>query len=140
MTTGESTAGAVSADRTVAIAATDQLRYSPDAVEVRAGETVAFKVTNTGTAMHEFAIGDLAAQQRHEQEMAHGGQMGAISGGVASVEVPAGKTATLVYRFTKPGTLLYGCHVSGHYSAGMQGTITITPSQDSGAMSLQEPK
>jgi Cu+-exporting ATPase len=116
---------AVAADRTIAIDANDQLRFVPDAISVRVGETVAFNVTNTGTAPHEFVLGDAAAQQQHEAEMARGDQMTDPETG-AAVAVPPGKTATLVYRFTKPGTLLFGCHVPGHYNAGMQGTVTVT--------------
>ena len=44
-----------------------------------------------------------------------------------SINVPAGQSARLVYTFQQPGTLLYGCHVPGHYAAGMLGTITVTP-------------
>ncbi len=46
--------------------------------------------------------------------------------GVYAVDVPPGQTVTLVYTFDQPGTLLYGCHVPGHYAAGMRGTITVT--------------
>jgi len=42
-----------------------------------------------------------------------------------ALTIPPGETATLVYIFDKPGTLLYGCHITGHYTAGMKGTITI---------------
>ena len=42
-----------------------------------------------------------------------------------AVNVPAGRAARLVYTFDQPGTLEYGCHVPGHYAAGMRGTITI---------------
>jgi len=54
-----------------------------------------------------------------------------MSGGAAmmqelhAVDVPAGGAARLVYTFDQPGTLEYGCHVAGHYAAGMRGTITI---------------
>ena len=44
-----------------------------------------------------------------------------------AVDVPAGTTVRLVYTFDQPGTLEYGCHVPGHYPAGMRGTITVTP-------------
>ncbi len=116
-------------DRTIAIQTTDQLRFAPDSISARAGETVAFKVTNSGTVDHEFVIGDAAVQQAHEQEMAKAAGSSPMADEQAYVvSVPAGKTATLVYRFTKPGTLLYGCHVAGHYAAGMQGTITVTQS------------
>jgi uncharacterized cupredoxin-like copper-binding protein len=43
------------------------------------------------------------------------------------VDVPAGKPVRLVYTFDHPGVLEYGCHVPGHYPAGMRGTITVTP-------------
>jgi uncharacterized cupredoxin-like copper-binding protein len=114
------------ADRTIAVDATDQLRFTPSTLTVRAGETVAFRVTNTGKTMHEFVIGDAAAQAAHEQEMAAGHlDMGHDAN---AVEVPAGATRTLVYTFTTPGALLIGCHAPGHYAAGMQGTITVEPS------------
>jgi uncharacterized cupredoxin-like copper-binding protein len=41
------------------------------------------------------------------------------------VEVPAGGSARLVYTFDQLGTLEYGCHVPGHYAAGMLGTVTV---------------
>jgi uncharacterized cupredoxin-like copper-binding protein/3-deoxy-D-manno-octulosonate 8-phosphate phosphatase KdsC-like HAD superfamily phosphatase len=113
-------------DRTLEVATTDQLRFTPDSLTVRAGETVAFRVTNTGTTAHELVIGDEAAQAAHEQEMAAGHMtMGQEDD---AVSVPAGQTRTLVYTFKTPGTMLIGCHVLGHYGAGMRGTITVEPS------------
>jgi uncharacterized cupredoxin-like copper-binding protein len=70
-------------------------------------------------------VGTPAEQQAHEREMASAAPMHAEPG---QVDVPAGTTARLVYTFDQPGTLDYGCHVPGHYAAGMRGTITITPS------------
>jgi uncharacterized cupredoxin-like copper-binding protein len=73
---------------------------------------------------HEFVIGDARVQQAHESEMS-AGRMG---GEPNAVDVPAGRTVRLVYTFEQPGTLEIGCHVPGHYAAGMRGTITISPS------------
>jgi Cu+-exporting ATPase len=112
-------------DRSIAIGANDQLRFSPDAVTVHVGETVAFTVTNTGFVPHEFVVGDAAVQQEHEQEMASGGGMAMGTSFPFAVDIPAGQAATLVYTFDKPGILYYGCHVPGHYAAGMRGTITV---------------
>ena len=120
-------AGTSQADRTIRVDANDQLRFSPDSVNVRAGETIAFRVTNTGTATHEFVIGDSQLQAKHEQDMARGNGM-TMTQSRDFVEIPAGKTATLVYTFHQPGTLLYGCHIPGHFAAGMRGTITVTDS------------
>jgi uncharacterized cupredoxin-like copper-binding protein len=55
--------------------------------------------------------------------MANGAPMHAEPG---QVDVPAGQSVRLVYTFDNPGTLEYGCHVPGHYPAGMRGTITIS--------------
>jgi len=109
--------------RTIAVTTTDALRFSPDQISVKAGETVGFDITNSGALPHEFFIGTPAEQQAHEAEMASSSSM---LDEPRAVSVPAGGTARLVYTFGQPGTLEYGCHVPGHYAAGMRGTITIT--------------
>jgi uncharacterized cupredoxin-like copper-binding protein len=113
------------ADRSIAIETTDALRFDPSAITVRQGETIAFTITNSGTVEHEFVIGDAAVQAEHEAEMASGEMDDMADGEGNAVSIPAGKTATLIYTFDEPGTLLYGCHVAGHYAAGMEGTITV---------------
>ena len=67
-------------------------------------------------------MGTPAEQQAHETEMASGS---AMMDEPNAVEVPAGWSVRLVYTFDNPGTLEYGCHVPGHYAAGMLGTITV---------------
>jgi uncharacterized cupredoxin-like copper-binding protein len=114
-------------DRTVAITVDDHLRFAPESLTTRAGETVAFKVSNTGTEAHEFVIGDESVQQVHEQRMARGAGMVMADDVAYAIAVPAGQSATLVYTFANPGSLIYGCHVLGHYAAGMRGTIAVQP-------------
>jgi Cu+-exporting ATPase len=127
MAAGNGASSAARADRTVEIRTGDDLRFSPASIDVRSGETIAFRIVNPGSAAHEFVIGSAAVQDEHERQMSRGGHMDGMDR-ASSVEVPAGRTATLVYTFGNPGTLMYGCHVSGHYAAGMQGTITVTQS------------
>jgi uncharacterized cupredoxin-like copper-binding protein len=79
---------------------------------------------NAGALPHEFVIGDASTQLAHENEMS----AGRMAGEPNAVEVPAGQTVRLVYTFGQPGTLEIGCHVAGHFAAGMRGTITISPS------------
>ncbi|MCA1647356.1 MAG: heavy metal translocating P-type ATPase [Chloroflexi bacterium] len=110
--------------RTVQVSTTDTLRFSPDLLNVRAGETIAFEISNPGTLPHEFFLGAPAEQQAHEREMANGIPMHAEPN---AVDVPTGTSVRLVYTVGQPGTLEYGCHVPGHYTAGMRGTITVTP-------------
>jgi len=111
-------------DRTITLTTTDALRFGPAVLTVRKGETIRFQINNPGAVPHELFVGDATEQQVHEREMATPG-MGAEANGIA---VPAGQTVQLVYTFDRGGTLEFGCHVAGHYAAGMRGTINITPS------------
>ncbi|MDU7522308.1 MAG: cupredoxin domain-containing protein [Roseomonas mucosa] len=56
------------AKRTVDIVMRDN-SYQPQRIQVRAGETVRFRVRNAGELLHEFNIGTAAMHQRHQREM-----------------------------------------------------------------------
>ena len=106
------------AGREVRVAATEQLRFSPDQVRARAGETVTFVVENTSTVDHEFAIGSAEFQAEHGT----GGHGGHDAKGGKSVDVKPGATARLT--FTMPDTPpVFACHVDDHDAAGMKGTV-----------------
>jgi uncharacterized cupredoxin-like copper-binding protein len=54
------------------------------------------------------------------------------AGGMAHDEpegigVDPGQTRELVYTFAEAGESIAGCHVVGHYAAGMKATIAVTP-------------
>ncbi len=102
---------------------TDSLRIEPDAFTVPAGVPVTFVITNSGATDHEFYIGDEAAQAKHEKEMVASGMGHDEPEGIA---VKPGQTRELTYTFAQPGQTLAGCHVAGHYGAGMKAAITIT--------------
>jgi len=108
----------------IAISLSDAFRMEPAAVSVTSGSTVRFVLMNEGVLDHEFFIGDAAAQDEHEAEMQAGGMQHDEPDGVS---VAAGSTKTFEYTFEAPGELLAGCHVSGHYAAGMKATITVSP-------------
>ncbi|MDQ3548673.1 MAG: heavy metal translocating P-type ATPase, partial [Chloroflexota bacterium] len=115
-------------DRTIAVDANDGMRFNPGDIVAEEGETIAFTVTNSGVIPHEFVIGDEDVQEEHENEMAVG-EDGHGDEETYAVEVAPGETRTLVYTFEETGDLLYGCHVPGHYEAGMKGTITVEGSE-----------
>jgi uncharacterized cupredoxin-like copper-binding protein len=102
---------------------TDALKIEPAIMSVPAGVPVTFVVTNTGAIEHEFFLGDEAAQAQHEQEMqemggmAHDEEMG--------IGVEPGATKELTVTFPDAGPILAGCHVAGHYAAGMKATVEI---------------
>jgi uncharacterized cupredoxin-like copper-binding protein len=108
----------------VRVRMTDGLRFQPAAITVRHGSTVTFLVTNTGALTHEFVIGDLAAQAEHEREMREMGGM-PMHDHPNAVSVLPGETRRLTWTFLRRGTMLFGCHVTGHYAAGMKGTVAV---------------
>jgi len=115
-------------NRTILVDTTAQVRFSPDAISVTSGDTVAFVVTNTSDAEHEFVIGDEKVQAEHDEEMARGTETMRDMGATPyAIDVPAHSTMTLIYTFDHEGTLIIGCHVPGHYATGMRGTITVQP-------------
>lgn len=101
----------------------DAMKIVPDPIEVPAGVPVTFVVHNSGTVEHEFVIGDEAVQVEHEAEMAGGGM---AHDEPNAIFVEPGQTKELVYTFESAGETLAGCHVPGHYPAGMKATIRIT--------------
>ena len=72
-------------------------------------------------------LGDKEAQDQMA-EMMESGDDHAHSGEMSNaVTIHAGDAAELTWRFpSATGTVLLGCHVPGHYEAGMSGTVTVT--------------
>ena len=121
--------------RTAAGTATTQVEitmtdnaYSPTAVTVPKGEKVVFKFTNSGSVEHEAIIGDTSVQDDHAQEMMDGHSMSGMGGDASdrTVTVKPGKTAEVTTTFDAAGTLIIGCHVPGHYEAGMKAMLKVT--------------
>ena len=127
-----------------------EMYFKPEALNVKAGETVRFVVKNEGQLLHEFNIGTADMHAHHREEMAmmmeHGmltptginpermnmdhGQMGMghmKHDDPNSVLVEPGKTMELAWTFPKSGTLQFACNVPGHSEAGMMGQIAIGP-------------
>ena len=103
---------------------TDALRIEPATISAKAGQPVTFVVTNAGSTNHEFFVGDEGAQTKHGQEMA--GMGGMAHDEAMGIGVTPGQTKELTVTFRSAGSMLAGCHVNGHYSAGMKATIDIT--------------
>lgn len=115
-----------------------EMRFEPQEIQVKSGETVRFVVINKGQLPHEFNLGDAAMHARHQQEMlammskmdhsAHGSMDHGMSHADPNmVMVEPGKQGELTWTFAQPGTLEFACNVPGHYQAGMVGKLTIAP-------------
>ena len=99
---------------------TDRLTIEPSSMRVPSGVPVTFVVTNASMIDHEFFVGDEAAQAEHEREMAGGGMTHDEEMGIG---LDPGERKELTIRFAGAGVLIAGCHVAGHYRAGMKATI-----------------
>jgi uncharacterized cupredoxin-like copper-binding protein len=127
----------------VRVVMNDHFRYRPSAIMVPAGRRVTFVVTNAGKLPHEFILGDRATQLEHERQMREAGPTAGghshlhshgptdhvghtdHAGHADALTVPPGQTRRLTWTFHDPGIVLYGCHVLGHWAAGMRGTIVV---------------
>ena len=107
------------ADRTIEVQTTENLKFEPASMEVTAGETITFVVTNDTTTAHEFVLGDEAYQDSHGDamdDMEHEGN---------AVTLDPGATGEVTWTFSEAGEVIYACHVAGHYASGMKGTISV---------------
>ena len=116
-------ASASTAAQRIEVKLTDALKMEPAEMSVKAGQPVTFVVTNMGAIDHEFYIGDDAMQAEQEALMQAGEMMHDTGEGIS---LTPGETKELTYTFDSAGQTLAGCHVAGHYAAGMKATITVT--------------
>lgn len=108
----------------IAITLTDAMRIEPAAMDVPVGVPVTFVVTNEGAIPHEFYLGDEDAQEAHAQEMLSMSDE-PMHDEPSGISLQPGETRELTYTFEEPGQYLAGCHVPGHYPAGMRAVITV---------------
>lgn len=121
---------AKSARRTIEVGMGDNMRFTPDSVEVRQGETVKFVLRNTGKVMHEFVIGTRAENDKHAELMVKFPGMQHDAPYMA--HVAPGKSGQIVWTFNRPGDFDFACLIAGHYQAGMVGKIKVAASGDKG--------
>jgi uncharacterized cupredoxin-like copper-binding protein len=110
-------------NRTVEVEASDNMRFTPDVITVKRGETIEFVVKNTGKLAHEFVLGDAkelaehAALMRRYPDMEHDDPN--------ELRMAPGSTGKLIWKFAHPGTVGFACLIPGHYEAGMKGQIHV---------------
>lgn len=111
------------ATRTIAISMDDRMRYSQTEIRVAQGETITFVVTNNGKLLHELVLGTEDELKKHAELMRKNPGMEHDEPYMAHVK--PGSSEKLTWRFTKPGTFLFGCLVAGHFEAGMHGKVVV---------------
>jgi uncharacterized cupredoxin-like copper-binding protein len=109
--------------RTVTLSMTDNMRFTPDKLSFKEGETVRFVIQNQGKLLHELVIGTKADLDAHAAMMVKFPGMEHDEPYMA--HVPAGKSGGLVWTFNRAGEFDFACLIAGHYQAGMVGKITV---------------
>jgi len=94
--------------------------FDPARLTVPAGVPITFVLVNDDPIDHEWLIGDESFHEAHRTGT-HAGHDSVPT----EVTVPALETVETTITFEEPGTLTYICHLPGHESYGMAGTLTI---------------
>ncbi|ODU57080.1 MAG: plastocyanin [Comamonadaceae bacterium SCN 68-20] len=115
---------AKTARRTIEFVMSDNMRFTPDRVQVKQGETVRFVLKNNGQQLHEFVLGTKAELDEHAALMMKFPNMEHDEPYMA--HVPPGKTGEIVWTFNRAGDFDFACLIAGHYQAGMVGKVTVT--------------
>lgn len=112
--------------RTVTVVMSDDegaMKFTPDRLEVKKGEQVRFVIQNKGALKHEFMLASVKDNDKHAEMMKKFPDMEHDDPNAKSVD--PGKTAEMVWRFTKTGTFEFACLIPGHREAGMHGSVTV---------------
>lgn len=126
--TGEETpygrpGAAAHVNRTIAIQMSDNMRFTPDHIQVKRGETIRFVLRNAGQLPHEFSLGTPQELAEHYEVMKKYPNMKHDEPNKVSVE--PGQTGEVVWHFTKSGAVDFACLHPGHYDAGMKGQVQV---------------
>ena len=109
--------------RSITITMTDNMRFTPDRIDVRQGETVKIVLKNSGKMLHEFVLGTKKELEEHAALMLKFPTMEHDEPYMA--HVPVGKTGQIIWTFNRAGDFDFACLIAGHYQAGMVGKVTV---------------
>ncbi len=114
-------------DRVVEVVMTE-FAFSPDSLNVTAGETIKFIVTNEGVVPHELRFSNLhrieehlaSGHEGHDEEGGHHGDADVM------VLVDPSASEEMIVTFPEDATFFTEivCLIEGHYEAGMKGLLT----------------
>jgi uncharacterized cupredoxin-like copper-binding protein len=113
---------------TVTLSMSDTMRFTPDKIDVKQGDTVKIVMKNSGKVMHELVIGTKKELEEHAALMVKFPTMEHSEPYMA--HVAPGKTGEIIWTFNKPGNFDFACLIAGHYQAGMVGKITVAASKN----------
>ncbi len=99
------------------------MSFIPDKIEVKIGQQIRFVIRNNGALKHEFMLASVQDNKKHAEVMKKFPDMEHDDPNAISVD--PGKTAEILWRFTKAGTFEFACLIPGHREAGMRGSVFV---------------
>lgn len=112
--------------RTIKLSMTDNMRFTPDNLTIKQGETVKFIITNQGKILHEMVIGTLKDLQEHAEMMRKMPDMQHDDPNM--VRIKPSSTGEILWTFNKSGHFDFACLQPGHSEAGMIGKLNVVAS------------
>jgi len=115
---------AADAKRTVTVNMLDSMRFTPQSITVKQGETIKFIVKNSGRLKHEMVLGTEKELKKHYEVMKKNPEMEHADEN--QITVLPGKSGELIWQFTMAGKVNFVCMQLGHYDAGMKGAVLVS--------------
>jgi uncharacterized cupredoxin-like copper-binding protein len=112
--------------RAIKLNMTDNMRFIPDNLTIKQGETVKFMITNQGKILHEMVIGTLQYLQEHAEMMRKMPDMQHDDPNM--VRVKPSSSGEIIWTFNKSGHFDFACLQPSHSEAGMIGKLNVVAS------------
>lgn len=109
--------------RTIRVGMNDKMRFHPQTISVKKGETIRFVVANKGAVLHEMVLGTPQALKEHAELMKK--HPGMEHDEPSMTHVKPGATGEIVWQFTNSGDFQFACLIPGHFEAGMVGKVGV---------------
>ena len=126
---------AAKVSRTINVDMSDAMRFTPASISAKQGQTIRFKISNSGQLKHEFVLNTDKELKEHYELMKKFPEMEHAEPNM--VTLAPGQTGEVIWQFTKAGKVDFACLQPGHYDAGMKGAVNVAavkgiPTQEHG--------
>jgi len=102
-----------------------ELKFTPSDIQIHAGMTK-FIMINNGIGEHELVVYEASKKEIVDKAELAEDEETIVKNIIFEVEhTPGGQTAESDVIDLKEGSYIVGCHIPGHYEAGMKGTLTV---------------
>lgn len=124
--TDEDGDAAPGADQIVVNVEMVEFGFVADVDVVPLGEPIIFRFANTGVVPHEAMFGTHHQQDEFASSAGHGEHSAdGHHGELAAITLDPGASAEMILEFSEAGEVWIGCHLPGHFDAGMAASFVV---------------